>query len=53
MIAGGQGFRPALGGMTALRRTTNKDAAPHYQFDEIDRSIVALLRDNGRATNQQ
>ncbi|WOK38180.1 Lrp/AsnC family transcriptional regulator [Sphingomonas sp. C3-2] len=39
--------------MTALRRTTNKDAAPHYQFDEIDRSIVALLRDNGRATNQQ
>lgn len=26
---------------------------PSYEFDEIDRSIIELLRRNGRATNQQ
>lgn len=28
-------------------------AGPAYEFDEIDRNIIELLRRNGRATNQQ
>lgn len=34
-------------------RVAGRDANARQQCDDIDRAIVALLRNNGRATNQQ